>query len=810
MNSENKQSLIQDITSDQVSDLIEEHDLINSGYKFYYFIDSYDLNLLSYPFGLISSFDEREKKSVEIITDEQLSYDYLIRKNEFIFLFDEYFTEYCGFKDKIKRAKYLGLDVVKSVEILIEHYDRLIKKNKKSVPLYEFESLEKYISDLQVSLLLAIAVGSISNGIDKLNNLEEKNLIHSIGQLSELKIFPEDVIKCIQNSQPSNLSNNLFKKLLQNFNNPTRMEPSRLNARYIDCKVFDRLLKLNKEQLKNKIGFFLLSSSITSQRISKIASEDLSFQVLVNGKPLNLFRSINQIFLKLLFEPSVRFRITNKILGNLENEYVEKITLNTLKSLLDKDFTKEEFEIELNKLNNSNEQIKLIMKHAETSTNYKNELEIIKKLVEYREKDFNSKDSIDEHILKHLESRIVFLRESFEDASLIMNFINFKKSIEQAFNNQDLMKSKYVIPALKNLMELSNQKSIIKNTRIKNLNELIFERNYKNTLSIGIDNIKNEKITFEICPGSDCITNSYHHLPLVYFLNSSKENYDKVINDIVKFLTEIDPKKRDSKFLINSIYSSLFLLFEKALPSYEEHLIRLLILALLRTENDDLPEELAYNKGSEILGILTDDNVYRKEFLYFLSWIARRKTEYYKALEFAEKGIKIDNKDPRFYQSKALIFYCLYKNTNNIEHLKTAIANSKISLQYYLEIRNPSLAIEKSIIALYNTNCYLLCLLYTNFNFEKNTKFLFEARKNIDELKQRESKFKDIPEFLHTEALLIKLEIETNINIPNSIKNLDYSIKIISKAIELNPKSEYLMLKEELTRIFHSKLINDN
>ncbi|GEM_PF-5714150 len=747
MEKSNLTSLIQTLTSSQINDLLTEYDLEKNGYKFYYFIDTHDLSRMSFPFGLIKneSFDDREKRPIEIITDELLAYDFLLRTlNQKCLLFDEYLVEYRDFKRKINSAKLLGLDLVDSLKVLVEYYDKFFSEKK--ISHEEFQNLER-ISEFQLSLLLSIVTGTISQGIEKLNLIESNNLIHSINDFNKIEGFEKKLINEIVNSEPTAFTEKIFEHLTKTFSKQIIYSPDRLKAKYNDCLVYDRLVQLNNKTLKTNIGFFLLSSppDYVSNKLSKVADKNQFNPLLNDGNPFNPFRSINQIYLKLLLAKS---------------------------------------------------------------SDYHKDLNLVYDLTLKKESDYKIKQFADENLIKHFENRINELREGFENASLLQTFSDYNKEISNAFQNKEVKKSQFLIPILESILEIAKNNDSIEHTKNIKLKELIFERTYKNTLSLGLENINRGICEFEICKGNDYITNLYHHLPLVYFFTEENGNQD-ACNEIVKFLTEIDPKKRNSRALIKSINSSLNFLFIKAEPTYAETLIRLLILLLLRTETDEGPEALGYETAEKLLNSELKEDPYRIEYLYFLSWIARRKADYPKALEFADEGIKINRNDPRFYQSKTLIYYCLYLKTSNNKYLNDAIDNAKKSIELYTNLKAKNIAIKKSLIALLNAITYLYCLYYEKIN--RKLEYLNEARTNLDILKSYELNFLKIPEFLHTEAYLIKLEIDHEIDHgldkEEAKKKIRYAIYLIGESIKINSKEDYKKLEVKLNELL-TEIIN--
>ena len=66
-------SLLQEVTTRDVDDLIFEEELITKNYQFYYSIDPTDIKKYCFPFGLTKSKTNPDHKELEIIADEQTS-----------------------------------------------------------------------------------------------------------------------------------------------------------------------------------------------------------------------------------------------------------------------------------------------------------------------------------------------------------------------------------------------------------------------------------------------------------------------------------------------------------------------------------------------------------------------------------------------------------------------------------------------------------------------------------------------------------------------------------------------------------------
>ncbi len=138
----------------------------------------------------------------------------------------------------------------------------------------------------------------------------------------------------------------------------------------------------------------------------------------------------------------------------------------------------------------------------------------------------------------------------------------------------------------------------------------------------------------------------------------------------------------------------------------------------------------------------------------FESEIKRRLGEYNQALSLINKAIKIENKNPDFYMTRAMIKYALKDFKNALKDIDKAI-NINPSFNFYYIHR---ILIKKSL----------------NMPLEEDFKYIEENNKlnNIDSLYN----------------YLADNELEQ--------KNIKNAIQYLARALKFNPKNEKLLLKK--------------
>lgn len=352
-------SLLETVTSSEVNDLIIEEELIKEGFNLKYFIDQVDIEKYIFPFGLIEGdkLDNREQRPVEVITDEQIAYDYLLNiKKEKLLLFDEHIDEIEGLIRKIRKVKSYGITMVNSFQMQSDYFLKV--REGRRITFEEWTNNQQLTSELNVSLLISIALGSLSSGIEKLNEIQGNKTIGKLDDYKQMALKTNESV--FINCKPNDITNKLFDALYLSYSEP----PQRRLARYKKCKVFNRLICINQESIKSKEIFLLLSSTKSlNERLPSIAKK-LNYTVSIRGIEINPIRTIGQVYLKLLLRDKNKIEELKKIkdIIKLRDESNSEPQIEIINLAINK-----YFENDLRKMREEYENASLLLKIA----NYK-------------------------------------------------------------------------------------------------------------------------------------------------------------------------------------------------------------------------------------------------------------------------------------------------------------------------------------------------------------------------------------------------------------------------------------------------------
>ncbi|MDR2408915.1 MAG: hypothetical protein LBE13_12500 [Bacteroidales bacterium] len=740
-------SLLECITSQEVDDLIFEYELSLDEYKFHYFIDTNDINKYSFPFGFVanSNFDERDKRPIEVITDEQISYHYLINnREECLLLFDEHKEELINFVNKIERVKNIGLQIVDAFQRQADLFDKTSRGQ--FITFDNWKENQKLLSEFNVSALISIALGSLSDGEERLQKLMKDKLCYD-----KAEQLPQGVDKNIfSSSQPSGITEKLFEQLCISYYKNVADDLGRLIARYKKCVVYDRLLNLNYISKNSRHLFLLISSGkTTNERLPKIAGE-AGLNINVNEKNFNPTRSVNQIYLKLLLDNT----------NNTSNE--DKIK----------------------------------------------ELEQIRKLVCTKENELSKKEEINELLRKYRKGLEDF-GEGYENISLLLSNFYKENFFREALTNRHITdpSNLNIANSISELLKISQDTGTLQKLRRSYVYDISISKNYNTVLQQATSKISSGDRTFNTYSGNDHVTNIYNALPLVFF-KEGNEDFKKIIREIAEYVRRlpIDNDNGGSQKIIQSINESFSLLFYKVVPNEEEKIIMLIIFLMLNIGTDKHPEsnDAAYHLIKEMLEVKPIDKSWMPAFRYIESWIARRVKEYQQSINIAKRELEIDDKDPRFYHSIHLSYYCFYKdekdNDKKLDYLTLSIENCQKAYVLYrkknAEINSES--INLAYIAILNGIAYLNTLIYEMKTEPENLRL---AREYLNELKCQDTNYFKQAEFAHTEAFLLKTEYLASNN--RDVEKLDLAGQAIERAINLRlmPKPDYQTLKNEIEKL---------
>jgi hypothetical protein len=740
-----EESLLEKINLEEIHDIILTEELKKSGYRIHYFIDPTDIIRYCFPLGLIKgqNVDKREEKALEYISDEQITYQLFFKTIvSKVFILDEYFIEYTNFKGIIDFARNFGLKIYDSLEEQIERFE--YEDNLDMIATVNDNNL----SELHVSLLLSILIGSISNGVKLVNELD-KNILRFIGEgdFKECQDFFEKELSKIY-------SKCLKYKYLESFNSSFNSLP-RLESKQNDFKALDIIIQMNKLDAEKNLFLFVCSDD-TIQRLRK-SIRNKNILPKIGQHEFEPIRTTSQLFFYLLcYDPQSNIDENIACLRELEDAFIYKERNKGINSTsLETVELNEKFNKRLKQLREKLENISLISKYpiykSYIDKMYENDKlksheGILKGLTKIKELSGN------DYISDTRNATLNDIRYEHSFSSVILTGLNSIKN-----NDENFVKR----AGKDNVTSFFHQFPIVFNFRsayYKELNckivEFLIDYNVKHAST---ENTK-----------------------------ASKDSGKAVVNDFINFIT--------------STVTSLYVSHES--DKYENKLLRILIFLILPYQGDNNnPEKKAYEIIKEMLDdeILQNNRFLLSEYLYVASWIARRinDSNFSEAEKFSNEGIEINANDPRFYHSLCLIRYNQFRTTKNPLLLEDQLKNCNKAIKLYSEILDNRREIEKSINVLLNSKAYTLALMHKYLR--KDQSFLIEARTSINSLKLRESNYHFLPEFLHTEALL---EFEEYFY-SKDLNKLQYANEAIEKALMFRQNDEYYFeLKKEIEKEF--------
>lgn len=768
-------SLLTMISPSQVDDLIFEERLKIKGYEFQYIVDPYDLSNYCFPLGLTKKEDKdvlRNKLSIEDKLDEHITLDVIFTNpNCFFFCLDEYLDELNDFQIVVKRSADLGIR-------LVDTNKELLKLFKSKENFYKSLDLLSGIEKAQLSLLLSIAIGYLRSGLTKLKKLFVGEGHFITGGDDETKRHPslKELFNTIESTRPKYLSDKIYftksKVLKQKYQGEPHELQNRLNKVLNDSDVVDRVIGINKQliQKKSKQLCLYVSSTTSSLRWFQggppltndyyMYSDDFDSEVfdiislshpMVKGSKFNCHRTTSQLFLSMIMDD----KTPNDKIDNLER----------FKESLDTHYA---------------------------YTNIDSETDLF------------------------LGLRIKRFRERLENYAILTQFPRFKSIIETAAENPTVISYKVLFDVFEQLLQSEeNEIEQFDALRDENFRFFSYVNNFRKALNEGIKNLKGiedkGKLAIKLSKGKDPIRGQYHIMPIVFFTRSTP------IRSILDRLTTFFLNGRSQEDLIRVINQVLAETIDmiEVQETNDSKLIGCMILTVLpsgsQNKNIYRNEEIVLNRVREILEyeILDNEPELKSDFYYLGSWIGRRLKNYRIASSYSKEGKKINSEDPRFHHSLGLVAYCEYEEgiRRNVEQIDYAIECLRVSLKLYAKT-DKTLQVDKSIVSVLNTLVYCLTLKWQDYLLPTSKSIdkalLIEAREYLKEVKNKDSQYSSIPEFLQTESFLEFMEYrfyrQSKMYDMAQIKLL-HSKSAIRRALQINPNdSLYIDFQKKLLR----------
>lgn len=777
-------SLIGTLNTAQVDALIQEEELKILGYKFYYAIDADDLKHYAYPLGIFGERMVDNKLNIDYISDEQIALYTLFNKPDIrLLVFEEHYEEIKILTDIIKRSALRGSKIINSVEELITKLKNETDGNLNSL----IDNSELVVSN--ISLLLSIAVGLQEDGIKKLYTLSNSNKLvlrdeNIIDEIFENSNFMESsildrneltdfiYINFLERRNRKLNFNYKFNFESENFNELNRKISFTRDSNVIS-KVYSVNSKLYQNNVKNILLYFSSDSKTQDCFYNKTTDFDSLNKVLINssieiaGKNINYHRNSAQIFLRLLI---------------LESDSDSAINnLKLIKSIIQiKELQKE--------LPDNNERI---IKSKEKELDDFLSMQIDKCRREFE--GYSTFLQIDKFNV--LINSIKENKNDLEDKNLILKVLHNILSSKGIASNVDDWKMN-VLNRINDLSQIHAFRKTIILQSIKKIDQVIFNKLRKGIIqSLGV--------------GKDFIFGQDHHLP-TFFLDDE----EKVEPKFIQIVRHYDDSENSLSSYIFDLARNLF----SSSNNSDELVLKRCLLLLMLSNSKSYGEDTSDYLENFLLNFNFKNSNQESNFYYLLIWILRRNGQYDSSIEFAGEAIFEFPKDPRFFHSKALCYYCKFEDSNEpkIEFLIEAYNNALKSLELYkniLGIFNLSNETKKyvqlNMYGVMNTIIYIISLGFSVSAKDFSDQMIQKARDIIDELKKIDKYFCNKSEFLHTEA---HLELQEFYLKGNNSK-LYYALEAIDKAIavsSINPRVKSMCLKlrdDILNEIDKSSLI---
>lgn len=770
-------SLLDILTSRQVSDLIDENYLRQGGYQLYYSIDNHDVIMYCFPGGLYGGnfeLDAKGQPNYSLETDYITAYDFFFNnisaKNPIFFL-DEYLHELSELRNEIIEA--IGKkNLFNYADTFKRYYDNL-------------EDINRMKKDF--TLFISLISGTLQNGAMKYNSLV-KNPFFLRSEYERSGLENEDYLWDVfleSYVDSYDLSNEIYKQF-----------PGDKKSKKTDSQAIARLITVNKKLLSkddNKILFLFLSTAFQTRTIFQNEKLQQFLPEIAIGskqKAFNFNRTAAQVFMM-------------RLIKDLDTEEQLKRLENAKKFIEYRETYQKEIE-EYEKGPGINFEY-----HTEAEKEKLLQLNQIYREYEHlRQTEINSFEAlVDDYVNLNFAREAQFreLEKYFEQLSKA-TVNNNMSSLNRLYRN---LKDEY--------KDVSKQQENIEN--IENVEnafniQYVFSAIFKKAMSMIYNGHK-----LSISRGEDPISGTGQHLPIVFTGQTSQiELLDSLAAFYLSKFAFIDTSNSDSYYLIEQRLKSIAeMAYKGGSKDYDEKLVFYLYLLILPESNvfpgvSNNQHVVDFLRNIFANGELHASNPLYADYLYLLVWVLRRNRDYENAMEFTEKAISQFPKDGRFIHSRFLIRVCIDVESDKkyeTERLHKYIEDIELALQLYDPvIKEKSSEIANNIKGTLINSRLFTELLLLKQNCGAEAQKLAMLRENY--LKPLKNMFAQTyqlyPEFLQTEAFLESFEFDTiedrltkSVKITNAMNSLKRAKEQASNLPGFKIE-EMMELEEELHR----------
>lgn len=771
--------------TEQMIDAVErDEELKAKGYQIYYVLDTYDVFEYCFPFG-----KEFEKAiDVQSYSDQQIVYDHIIRRRGDIkpVILDQYKIELFGIKDRIRRTASMFDMSRAKLNVLIDFLTSTEKPDTTTAE--EIKNATTLFIAENLTVLLSVALGLERNEIKRFVDLLENRLqIENFGSSDSA----DDLLvrEVFASTGKSHFTDIIFDEFVEKYQKQySTLTPTDLFVEfrniYRDCIVVDRLIHLNSRMIeltesgKLSKGYIFLYLSSTPKRSNQIfdlpsVKNRKVFSDNNAARDYPFHRSVSQEFARLIFLEK----------GDDSASGGAKHLRTLVQSMRGAKFGQ-------------------------------------------RDRDSRQDAASESDLLREFELAIDFQRNRVENFELFRQLDSYRAELQAAvryFENgggeDKLLRCYLKLQSLASVeydfkSRRAEVEAALSNIRIESLS-------LRYNLHSRVQSFRHQETRITISKGADAVRGTYHHLPLLLFYDFGLQEkqrplLDRLIDycampERLRSLNENTISKRRDFLETLAFFGRSYQEISYFLPAIQGTLLHLFAYVLLPTTSDkDLKiaqtdsakiveiceRSIAVLKQIEVVknpGIGASDEIvvfaeigstnnivkYRREFLYFGIWIARRCCQYRKSLKMAEEGILLFPEDGRFYHGKFLTIFAQeceksLKKQQPVSPIiyRECIDLAKIALKLYqvvLEKFGSSSStvttfglevLRRSMVSVQNSIAYFLAELFWvesgGHELSKFSSRLIESRLYLEKVRGFDGThwYESFPEFLHTEATL--------------------------------------------------------
>lgn len=769
MNGNSILTLLEKISSSQIQDIIDEINLSDEGYEFFYAADNHDIRKFCFPGGFSGEKFEytADNKTInyELVTDIITGYDDFfnnISAEKPVFLLEEYTPELLTFKNEI-------IELIRHSNIFNygESFNNYLDKH------FEKDSNISY----DFTLFISIATGLLRSGVSRYNQLVKNDYFF----LHESDFAQSELVPWYKSVYEESFEEDyhLYDKVYKIISSRRRQKRD-LSSR-IDSEVIARLIRMNTLLLGKHPGEKKLILYLSSVEISTEVFKNIDVYLpAVNKTPFHFHRTVEQLFLTTLFK-------------DLPND-IKKERLDMAHRLA------------------QYREIYFTRFGGETKIQDKEYQKLEEKVLE------TFKDAWEKYINANLSRPEQFKRITELNGQLdklrkqgirMANLRNLYKNIKK--ESEDYLTSEENLEYIENLE---------KTFEISQIFTITFKTAYRKLL-------RGEPL--EISRGNDKITGTGQHLPIVFLFDEKPLAgiFDKIAElylDQFAFRSIAVDLNANTNLIneIRKMANKLFVEDFEAITLHEKLLICLYLLILPDAKimadrtNDEHVEEF-------LLSIIDKEfdkkqSLLYADYLYALSWILRRNNKNQDALKYATDGIKLFPDDARFYHSRFLIKFCQMPDEMNPDKALAEYEKHRKDIhtaqEKYIKLLSQKSTVIKNniVLTLLNSEIYCDTLIVSAkalTDDEKRNELDAIRENKLRQLKKIAGKnYENYPEFLHTEAFLELHESEVKPTNEKKREKIEYAITTVNKGIDrakvlIGFKTESFeeLLKELISRL---------